>query len=85
MLKIALAAASIVFLTAGGPAPATGGAPQTAYVQTRLSGPGDGGGGNWDPTSPYEMCLRNFGCEKYPDGSIGCSQDWYFRVCADAA
>jgi hypothetical protein len=82
MLKIALAAASIMFLTAAGPAPLPAATPQTAYAQTRLSGPGDG---DWDYTSPYEMCLRNFGCEKYGDGSIGCSQDWYFRVCADAA
>jgi hypothetical protein len=84
MLKIALAAVSIMFLTAAGPAPVPGAAPQTLYVQTRLAGPGDDGGGVWDNTSPYEMCLRNFGCLKYPDGSIGCSQDWHFRVCADA-
>jgi len=82
MLKIALATVSIVFLASAGPAPLPGSTAQAAYTQTRLTGPGDG---DWDYTSPYEMCLRNFGCEKYGDGSIGCSQDWYFRVCADAA
>lgn len=84
MLKIALAAVSIVFLASAGPAPLTH-TSRVAYVQTRLSDPGDGGGGTWDYTSPYEMCLRNFGCLKYPDGSIGCSQEWHFRVCEDAA
>jgi len=80
MLKIALAVTSIVFLAGAAPEPLTGDAPQTAYTQTRVAGPGDG---NWDYSSPYEMCLRNFGCEKYGDGTIGCSQDWHFRVCAD--
>lgn len=84
MLKIALAAASILFLAGAGPAPVTG-PPQTAYAQTRLGDPWDGGGGSWDPTSNYEMCLRNFGCWKYPDGSFTCSQDWHFRVCADVS